>query len=96
MLALRRPRLHPIVLLGLLGLAACWGGPVEQSPACAAYVRCIQAIDVAAGQTTDLDRYVVDGTCWGNPTLGEGCTRSCERALERLRTDPSLPAGCAP
>ena len=75
----------------------CWGLPVDQSPQCAAYVGCIEAIDRAADQTTNLDRYVVDGACWDNPELGRGCTTSCARALERLQTrEPSLPAECQP
>lgn len=75
----------------------CWGLPVDQSPQCAAYVGCIEAIDRAADQITNLDRYVVDGACWDNPELGRGCTTSCARALERLQTrEPSLPMECQP
>ncbi|MBK7078280.1 MAG: hypothetical protein IPH44_39055 [Myxococcales bacterium] len=83
--------------------AACWGFPVDQSTECAAYVRCIEAIDRAASaasgtpQVTDLDRYQDGGACWGNPELGKGCTTSCRRALDRLRArEPALPVECAP
>ena len=84
------------MMAGLL-VAGCWGLPVDQSPECATYVRCIDALDRAAGQTTNLDRYDAQGACWGNPELGRGCTTSCRRGLERLRTrEPSLPAECQP
>lgn len=85
------------VIAAALGAAGCWGGPVPQSAECAAYVQCIEAIDRAAGQTTDLDRYVEGGACWDNPELAHGCTRSCVRALDRLRArEPTRPAECGP
>jgi hypothetical protein len=91
--------LRLIVLVGISLAGGCWGAAVEQSAACATYVRCIEAIDRAASppQVTDLDRYQIGGACWGNPTLGDGCTTSCRRALERLRPrQPAAPAECAP
>lgn len=69
----------------VVGLAGCWGSPVGQAAACEAYVACIRALDADAGVTTNLDRFVPGGFCWNNPTLAEGCTTACVRALERLR-----------
>ncbi|MCX5743499.1 MAG: hypothetical protein NT062_13480 [Proteobacteria bacterium] len=86
----------PLALASLL-TAGCWGAPVDQSPVCATYVHCIDALDRTANQTTNLDRYVDGGACWGNPELARGCTTSCRRTLERLRTrEPTLPLECAP
>jgi hypothetical protein len=74
-----------VVLLGvMLVLASCWGSPVSQDPACQAWVSCIRALDADAGETTDLVRFVEGGACWKNPTLAEGCTTACQRALGRL------------
>lgn len=78
-------------------LAGCWGNPVSQAPACQAWVGCIRALDAREGETTDLERFVEGGFCWNNPTLAEGCTTACERALERLRErEPGLPSECLP
>lgn len=90
-------RISGFVLGAGLALAGCWGAAVDPSPACIAYVRCIDALDRAAAQTTNLDRYAEGGACWGNPELARGCTTSCERALERLRTrPPAPPVECQP
>lgn len=77
---MRRSGLGVVVLV----LCGCWGNPVSQSPECAAWVGCIRALDADAGQTTDLERFVEGGFCWNNPTLAQGCTTACARALARL------------
>jgi hypothetical protein len=84
-------------LAALVFCVACFDGPVDQSAACAQYVRCIRAVDAANSQTTDLDRYDEGGACWGGEKIGELCTTSCGRALDRMRQrEPALPAECAP
>jgi hypothetical protein len=94
--------MHLPSLLGLVAAtlaSGCWGPAVDPSPECAGYVRCIEAIDLAATppQETDLVRYQVGGACWGNHVLGDGCTTSCRRALDRIRPrQPAPPAECAP
>jgi len=75
----------PLVLISLLFLSGCWGSPVGQAPECQAWVACIRALDADAGQTTDLERFVEGGVCWNNPTLAEGCTTACQRALSRTK-----------
>lgn len=70
-----------------LVMAGCWGSPVGQAPECRAWVACIRALDADAGQTTDLERFVEGGFCWNNPTLAEGCTTACQRALVRQQAE---------
>jgi hypothetical protein len=82
-------------LVVAVGAAGCSEASVPQSAACAAFVACIGAIDAAASQTTNLDRYVEGGACWDNQNLGRSCTTSCERTLERMRERVAgLPAEC--
>ena len=70
---------------------------MSQAPQCQAYVACIRALDADAGETTDLDRFLEGGFCWNNPTLGEGCTTACARALARMQArETSLPGACLP
>ncbi|MDP1829303.1 MAG: hypothetical protein Q8L48_38920 [Archangium sp.] len=96
-----RPLHEPGLMRGALlctmaVLAGCWGSPVSQAPECQAWVGCIRALD-APGETTDLERFVEGGFCWNNPTLAEGCTTACARALARLRDrESSLPSECQP
>jgi hypothetical protein len=80
-----------------LMLAGCLGGPVEQTPGCAAYVACMRALDATTASTTNLDRFVPGGACWVNGETGAGCATGCERALDRTRArSTGLPAECAP
>jgi len=75
--------------------AGC-GGRVEQSPPCQAFAGCIRAMDAAAGQTTNLDRFDAAGACWVNSDTSLMCTTGCERGLARLRERTlGLPAECA-
>ena len=67
-------------------LTGCMGGAVSQSPACAAYVECIQAQDAAQSRTTNLDRFIGGGSCWVNSETAELCTSGCERGLEWIKT----------
>ena len=74
-----------VVMISLMFvLSGCWGSPVSQDPECHAWVSCIRALDADAGETTDLERFVEGGFCWRNPTLAEGCTTACKRALGRI------------
>jgi hypothetical protein len=72
-----------LIISGAL-FAGCWGSPVGQAPECQAWVACVRARDADAGETTDLGRFDDGGFCWNNPTLGEGCTTACRRALTRM------------
>ena len=82
--------------LALCWLAACAGGPVAQSPDCAAYVACVQAEDKAAGRATDLARFAAGGPCWGNEDIGALCTRACGKALDRIAArEPGAPRECS-
>lgn len=81
----------------LILATSCFGGPVDQAAVCAQYVRCIEAIDQRAGQTTNLVRYEQAGACWNNSEIAELCTTSCERALARIaELEPSAPMECQP
>jgi hypothetical protein len=78
-------------------LSGCWGSPVGQAPQCQAWVACIRALDVDAGEETDLERFVEGGFCWNNPELAKGCTTACGRALTRMRErEAALPGACLP
>lgn len=90
-------RVRLAILLAPL-LVSCWGPAVDQSPACATWVACTRALDARDGlPRANLDRYEVGGFCWNNGELAEGCTTSCERALERIRArDEGAPGECAP
>ncbi|MFZ5442502.1 MAG: hypothetical protein ACOZQL_21005 [Myxococcota bacterium] len=84
-------------LLVVVVLSSCFGGAVSQGSECAAFASCQRALDTAAGETTNLDRFDEGGYCWHNRTLAEGCTTACVRALERLRARASsLPQECQP
>jgi len=84
-------------LTAVLLTAGCFGGAVDQAAECAQYVRCIEAVDALAGQTTNLDRYEIGGACWGNSEIADLCTTSCTRALERIHElVPTLPTECVP
>jgi hypothetical protein len=85
-----------ILIAGGLALGSgCWGSPVASTTECDQYVTWIRALDADAGQSTNLDRYVEGGACWNNPTLAEGCTTACARALTRLQArETSLPEEC--
>jgi hypothetical protein len=82
-------------LVVALSAAGCGEESVPQSTSCAAFVACIEAIDAAESQTTNLDRYVEGGACWDNQQIAGSCATSCERTLERMRTRVAgLPAEC--
>ena len=83
----------------LLATAALLGacGRPEQTPACAAYVACVRARDVARDSApTDLVRFEPAGKCWRNGPTAESCDSACTRGVELLhRLHPALPE-CAP
>lgn len=71
--------------------------PQDQTPACAAYVTCIQARDVRDGTATDLARFLPEGDCWAIDAGAELCDRACDEGLVFLRTHESnLPTECQP
>ena len=55
-----RPPLFFIALTGMLALVGC-DTSVEQTPACAQWVSCIDARDAALGVSTDNDRFLSGG-----------------------------------
>lgn len=68
-------------------------GPVEQTGSCRSFVACVEELDVARGTSTDAERYLPDGACWGGEKIAELCDRSCIKGLTLLGTQqPSL--GC--
>lgn len=71
--------------------------PQEQAPACAAFVTCVQAIDLARGSATNVKRFEPDGDCWGGAAGAKLCGDACERGLQVLReTEGAQVAGGAP
>jgi len=77
--------------------SGCFGGAVDQTTECTQYVRCIEAVDTLAGQTSNLDRYEIGGACWGNSEIADLCTTSCTRALARIHElVPAPPTECVP
>ena len=54
---------------------------VVQTPACAAYVACVEATDAARGTSTDLLRFQPGGDCWGSPAGAELCDHACDNGL---------------
>lgn len=82
-----------------LVLLMLWGcdGPVEQSASCAAYVSCVEARDLALGQSTNLDRFLPGGACWGGAEGGALCDRACTNGLDWLQAnEDDLPEACQP
>ena len=67
----------------LFSLIAC-DTAVDQTPACDEWVRCIDARDQQLGVTTDNDRFVIGGTCWDNPEIGDLCDKACIAGLEKM------------
>ena len=84
-----------IFLLTTLALVGC-DTSVEQTPACADWVRCIDARDAQLGVTTDDDRFEAGGLCWGNPEIGELCDKACESGMAWMETSnyTDLPEEC--
>ena len=88
-------RLSPVLPALLLWCAGC--GEVEQTAACADYVRCLEARDAVLGTETDADRFDVGGACWGGAEGAHLCDTACSNGLAWLRdVEPDLPAECAP
>jgi hypothetical protein len=85
------------VVIALLFLGAC-EVDTSQTESCAHYVRCMEARDALLGITTNIDRFLPEGTCWGDITAGqELCDRSCEAGLKYLQDrDPDVPEACQP
>lgn len=77
-------------LAGLVcALFAC-GGRVAQSVECKTYVACVRALDLAQGRTTNMNRFLPDGVCWGNAPTGELCETGCRRGVEWLRAHETV------
>ena len=84
-------------IIGLVFLGAC-EVDTSQTESCAHYVRCMEARDAVMGITTNVDRYLPEGVCWGGITAGqELCHHSCEAGLKFLQErDPDAPEACQP
>ena len=75
-------------------LTAC-SEPVEQSSSCAQWVTCIDARDAELGITTNIDRFIPDGTCWSNPEQADLCDKACSAGLVQLaEVYTDLPGEC--
>lgn len=73
------------------------GGPVAQTEACAEYVSCIEARDAALGVSTNLDRFLEGGDCWGGEEGAALCDRACVNGLDWMRSAiDDLPEVCQP
>lgn len=80
----------------LLFLFAC-DTSVEQTATCSQWVSCIDARDAELGVTTDNDRFLAGGPCWGNPEIGDLCDKACIAGLDQMQaTYTDLPQECQP
>ena len=71
-------------MLLLFTLSAC-DTSVEQTPACATWVSCIDARDAQLNVTTNNDRFLAGGPCWGNPEIGDLCDKACIAGMEQMQ-----------
>ena len=70
-------------------LVAC--GRAEQGPECKAFVECVAAVDVLRSTTTNVDRFVPDGACWGGAKGAAVCESACRRGVVLLhQQEPQL------
>lgn len=70
-------------------LVAC--GRAEQGPECEAFVECVTAVDVLRSTTTNVDRFLPDGACWGGTKGAEVCESACRRGVVLLlQQEPQL------
>jgi hypothetical protein len=74
---------------------ACIGVP-PQSDSCRLYTACVAARDAARGTTTNVDRFLVDGACWGSDVGAAACDGACTRGLDVLRSFADAPDECGP
>lgn len=79
----------------VLFVAGCPDGQ-PQSDSCRAYVACVAARDDARGTSTNVDRFLVDGACWGTAEGAAACDGACNRGLEVLRSFADAPKECSP
>lgn len=83
--------------LSVLALVAC--GPV-QSPECAQYIECQEAIDTDQGTSTAEDLHEAfgeNGTCWStNAEAAQSCTNACTTALDSLSNSYPEIESCQP
>jgi hypothetical protein len=82
------------VLLGLLFALAC--NRLPQSPECAQYISCAEAVDNSVARQV-RGQYGESGTCWStNPITAGACTNVCIQQLELYRLDAGMmTAECA-
>ena len=83
-------------IIGVLALANACSAGLPQGEQCAAFVDCVSARDSQRGTSTDVERFVEGGPCWGSEEGAEQCETSCLKGLAFLRdayTD--LPEECA-
>jgi hypothetical protein len=65
------------------------------SDSCRAFAACVAARDTARGTSTNVDRFLADGACWGTAEGASSCDGACTRGLEVLRSFPDALAECA-
>lgn len=92
---------RPLPRRGLILLLFSWGwgcgAPQPQSEACRRFVACVRALDAQRGRSTNVDRFLPGGACWGGVAGARLCTEGCERGLPILVRDVvSVPEACAP
>jgi hypothetical protein len=81
----------------LLFVSAC-ESDTSQTESCVQYIQCMEARDALSGITTNVDRYLPEGSCWGGIEAGRDlCDRSCVAGLKFLQDrDPDAPEACQP
>jgi hypothetical protein len=84
------------VALATLFFVGCSGAPPPQSASCQAYAACVAARDAARGTTTNVDRFLADGACWGTAEGAAACDGACTRGLVVLRSFADAPSECLP
>lgn len=77
-------------LLALMGVLLTSMACPSQTPTCAAFVACQNAVD----PTVDTGPWEVDGECWSLPSTSRTCDAQCAVALDALRALPDVPAVC--
>jgi hypothetical protein len=74
---------------------ACTGAQ-PPSDSCRIYTACVAARDAVRDTTTNVDRFLVDGACWGTEEGAAACDGACARGLEVLRAFADAPEECRP
>jgi hypothetical protein len=81
---------HALAWLALLGVVVTTTACPSQTPSCAVFVACQNAID----PTIDTGPWEPDGECWALPSTSRTCDAQCGVALDALRALPDPPTAC--